>query len=235
MQFSEIIIAVFLGLILLVASIYLTHFSCQKYKKKKEVLAEGEYYYEEKSKKGLALNIVLYIYLSIAAFVFITNMVYRSSPYINNQYYVSVNSNSMAAPLSSNTYLVSNNLKNQIAQYDVAVFDKLENQEIKLYDIVLFKRDNKLIVHRVVEIVDENSCYVQGDNNPVRDEGVVNRNDLQGIYKKKLTFMSFVNYLGYTPGLYVSLAGVTYLIASSLTFEILNNKLDKKYKQTEEI
>ena len=234
MIFSEIIISVFLGVILLVASIYVTYFSFRDYKKKKEILAEGEYFYEEKSKKGLVINIILYSYFTIAAFIFATNMFYRTSPYLNKQYYVSVNSNSMAAPLSSNYYLANNNLTNQIAQYDVAVFDKLENQEIQQYDILLFKRGNKLIVHRVVEIIDENNYYVQGDNNKERDVDPVNKSDVKGIYKKKLGFMSFVNYLGYTPGFYVSIVGVTYLIGVSLVFEILNNKLDKQNQPVEE-
>ena len=234
MQFSEIIIAVFLGVILLVASIYKTYFSYTDYKKKKEIISEGEYYDDEPSKKGLVINILLYTYFGIAVFIFATNLVYRSSPYINHQYYVSVNSNSMSAPLSSNLYLKENKLTNQIAQYDVAIFDKLDNQEIELYDIILFKRENKLIVHRVVEIVDENSYYVQGDFNTQRDEQIVYKADVKGIYKKKLHFMSFVNYLGYTPGLYVSLVGVTYLIGVSLFFEIKNNQLKAKNKIPED-
>ena len=47
--------------------------------------------------------------------------------------------------------------------------------------------------------------------------------------------MSFVNYLGYTPGLYVSLVGVTYLIGVFLFFEIKNNQLKAKYKTSENI
>ena len=115
------------------------------------------------------------------------------------------------------------------------MFDKLEDQEIKLHDIILFKRENKLIVHRVVEIVDENSYYVQGDYNAKRDEQIVYKTDIKGIYKKKLGFMSFVNYLGYTPGLYVSLVGVTYLIGVSLFFEIKNNQLKVKNKIPEDM
>ena len=182
MVFAEIVIAVFLGVILLVASIYSTYFSYTDYKKKKAIIDEGGYYIEEKSKKGLIVNIVLFVYFGIALFIFGTNLTYRTSPYINNQIYVSVNTDSMAAPLSSNTYLKENKLTNQIAQYDVAVFDKLEDQEIKQYDILLFYRENRLIVHRVVEIVDENTYIVQGDNNSKRDEQPVSKSDVQGIY-----------------------------------------------------
>ncbi|MBR0295205.1 MAG: hypothetical protein IJQ67_04795 [Bacilli bacterium] len=133
----------------------------------------------------------------------------------------------MAAPLSSNTYLSKNKLTNQIAQYDIAVCQKYNNQELKLYDIILFKKDNKRIIHRIVEVVDDNTFITQGDNNPKRDDFTVQKDEIMGIYINSLVFMSFVNNLGYTPGFYVLFVGVTYDIGVILYFELKREKLKK--------
>ena len=226
MIFSEIIIAVFLGIIFLVICIYYTQSLYTSYHKNIELNNEGYVIENDEHKyKKIITNFLVIIYFGVSIFIFATNITYKTSPLFGDQYYVSVNSESMAAPLSTNTYLYTNNLKNQIAEYDVAVFDKLEDKEIKLYDILLFRRDDKLIVHRVVEIIDESHFYVQGDNNPKRDEQIVARNDVLGIYNKKLGLMSFVNYLGYTPGFYVAIVGMTYLTAISIYYEHKNNQL----------
>ena len=149
-------------------------------------------------------------------------------PVVNNQYYVSIATNSMSGKLSSNTYLEENDIKNGLFQYDIAAFDKLGDKEIKLYDIILFKQDNKLITHRVIELVGENQYKTQGDNNVLPDEWTVDRNNVLGIYNHTLKFMSFVNYISYTPGYYVTLVGIAYYIGATLTYEIKLEKLKKQ-------
>ena len=223
MEFAEIVIGVLLGVLVIVGSIYLTYFLYTSYKKRKELKEEGEEI-EIDSKKGKIAELLLLIYFGLSVFILATNITYRASPYINGQYYVSVNTTSMAAPLSTNTYLKSYDLKNQIKQYDIACFDKLEDQEIKLYDIILFKKDNKLIVHRIVEI-NEEGYITKGDNNKERDDWTVSRNEVLGIYDRTLHFMSAVNYLGYTPGFYVLIVGTTYCLGVLLFFEYKNKKL----------
>lgn len=223
MEFAEIIIGVLLGVLVIIGSIYLTYFLYTAYKKRKELKQEGEEI-EIDSKKSKIAEVLLFIYFGLSIFMLATNITYRTSPYINGQYYVSVNSTSMAAPLSSNAYLKANDLTNQIKQYDIVCFDKLENQDINLYDIILFKKDNKLIVHRIIEI-SEDGYITKGDNNEKRDDWVVNRNEILGIYKKTLHFMSMINYFGYTPGFYVLIVGATYCLGTILLFEYKNKKL----------
>ena len=138
----------------------------------------------------------------------------------------------MAAPLSSNTYLKEHQLTNQIHQYDIAVIKGLKEETINQYDIILFRQDNKLIVHRVIEVVDSQTYKTQGDNNASPDEWTVSTDDVLGIYSRSLTFLSFINYLGYTPGFYVAIVGVTYDLGIILFFEIRTNKLLKSFKTT---
>ena len=223
MGFAEITIGVLLGLLVIVGNIYLTYFHYTAYKKRKELKADGQEI-EIDNKKSKIAEILLLVYFGLSIFLLATNITYRTSHYINGNYYVSVNTTSMAAPLTSNTYLKDNNLTNQIKQYDVVEFKKLDNQNIELYDIILLKKDNKLIVHRVVDI-NEDGYITKGDNNTKKDDWVVNQGEVLGIYNRTLHFMSAVNYFGYTPGFYVLIVGATYCLGTLLLFEYKNKKL----------
>ncbi len=218
MLITEIIIAVLLGILVIVSSIYLTHFLYVSHKLAKERIASGDYYDEPSTKKKV-FTIILIGYFALSAGIFGINLFYRSSPYINNQYYVSIQTDSMSQALSTNVYLKNNNLTNQIAQYNIAIFDKLGEKNINKYDIILFKKDNRLIAHRVVEIKDNGDLITQGDKNPSRDDFVTSRNEVIGIYNHSLSFLSFINYLGYTPGFYIAMVGVTYDIGVILFFD----------------
>lgn len=228
MLIAEITIAVLLGVLFVIVAIYVTHFSITNFKLKKQRYENGDLYAEEKSVKEKVLTISLFTFFAISIFVFAINITYKFNPLINNQYCVSVNSTSMAATASGNTYLVTHDLNNQIAQYDVVAFDKYESQEIKQYDVILYRHENILITHRVISITEE-GYITRGDNNTENDKWTVTDNDIIGIYNHKLKFFSFVNYLGYTPGMYVLAIGTIYVLGTILLFDYKNEKLDKKY------
>lgn len=227
MLISEISIAVLIGLLVVVGAIYLTYFSYTTYKKNKNRSENGDEI-DEKSKKSKALTIALLVYFACSLFIFTTNVIYRFSPAISEKHYVSIKTDSMSQALSSNTYLKEHNLANQIAQYDIAVFKETKKEDIALYDIILFKNDNRLIAHRIVEINEDGKYITQGDKNKERDDFVTDYTDVVGKYSHSLVFMSFINYLGYTPGLYVGLVGVTYAIGVVLFFDYKNSQLIKE-------
>ncbi len=108
---------------------------------------------------------------------------------INDTSVVVIASGSMEKKNPENTYLIDNNLNNQIATYDVITIKKVNNPEdIKLYDIIAFKNNNNVtIVHRVVriDIVDNQYHFLtQGDAN--------NTDDSQSQYGNYLTFDKIV-------------------------------------------
>ena len=125
----------------------------------------------------------------------------------------------MSTKNRSNTYLYEHKLNNQIAIYDIAEIHTCEANEVSLYDVILFKKDNTLIIHRVVEVT-ATYFVTQGDSNTQKDDFVVTSDMIMGKYNKSLPFMSFNNYLFHTPGLYVLLVGVTFDIATLITYEI---------------
>ena len=191
-------------------------------------------YYEEPNIKGKVFSIALIAFFAFSLFCFTTNMVYKASPFVNGKYYVSVNSDSMSQAISSNNYLETNNLKNQIAQYNIAVVDPCDGSIVNQYDVILFKKNGNLIIHRVIEIDADGNFITKGDKNLVRDDWVVTKEEVIGKYSYSLVFMSFINYLGYTPGFYVALAGVTYDLGVILYFQIKKDKALKKYQNGQE-
>ena len=72
--------------------------------------------------------------------------------------------------------------------------DKLEEG-----NIIVYRNNEALTIHRVVSIVDVNNevrYFTKGDANPEIDEGYIHKNDIVGVVKLK------VKYIGY-PTLYV--------------------------------
>lgn len=231
MQTSEITIAVLLGIIIIVSSIYLVYFehdNCKKYLDFAKENHEERLPVIGKTPKIIG-GLLLGLLFAFSLFGFVTTLIYRTSPLIGNSYYISVVSDSMSSKNSKNTYLLENDLNNQIAQYDIAEVERCSSSMVNIYDVILYKKDNTLIIHRVIKINDDNTFVTRGDKNDANDEWVVTNDMFIGIYKKSLPFMSFINYLTYTPGFYILLGGTTFDIGVLLVYEIKRNNIKKKY------
>lgn len=67
---------------------------------------------------------------------------------------------------------------------DIILLKRIEGNQVKLDDVIQFKRDNVLISHRVIEIKesDEEIAYkTKGDNNSTFDSELVNPNQVKGV------------------------------------------------------
>ena len=116
-----------------------------------------------------------------------------------------VKSSSMATKNEKNTYLKENNLDNQIQTFDVIVTHHLPpEEELELYDIVVYKQDNMNVIHRIVGIEEPNEKHpdelhflLQGDAVEAPDRFPVRYNQMQGIYRgERIPFVgSFVLFL----------------------------------------
>jgi len=148
--------------------------------------------------------------------------------------YKVVRSESMQAKNENNTYLVENNLDNQISMYDLVTINKLPDEyDLKLYDIVVYQTvTNDLVIHRIVKIEEPNENHpdcrlftFQGDNVSTPDGKLVYYTQMKGIYSNyKIPYvgkivMFFQSYAGYL------CVGITvfYVIISPL----LEKKQDK--------
>lgn len=143
-----------------------------------------------KNIKFLKMRKLLLIILDIIIFVlFILLIIFK----INNINYFKlmvVKSSSMEIINENNTYLITNNLNNQINKYDLIYIDKLPSEEkLNLYDIIIYKdSSNNFIIHRIISIEyneDESTYYyeLKGDSNQYSDANKITYNDMIGIYK----------------------------------------------------
>ena len=114
-------------------------------------------------------------------------------------------SGSMSEKNKKNTYLYENNLNNQIAVSDMIFIEKLP-EKLNKYDIIVYRKDNHLIVHRLIEVKqDENGekhYILRGDANNKSDDPI-NREQMIGVYRgHKIPYLGFfVRFLQSIPGL----------------------------------
>ena len=84
----------------------------------------------------------------------------------------------------------SGSMTGVINKGDVVVFKQLGKYMPQENDILVFKKENKLIVHRVIEIIevndDEYVYYTKGDANPTPDGYPLERKDLVGLVKLRI-------------------------------------------------
>lgn len=87
--------------------------------------------------------------------------------------------------------IVSNSMVPVYRRGDAVVFEHLKSEEekeqLKVGDIIIFKKNNAYILHRIEEITYTeagNKKYItKGDNNKEKDEGFITEEDIIGIYK----------------------------------------------------
>ncbi len=102
-----------------------------------------------------------------------------------------VKSASMAKKNEKNTYLFTHDLNNQFNTHDLLFTYKAPAEEdLKLYDIVVYEVDDTLIVHRIVGIENPNSIHpdeyyflCQGDAVETPDRFPVRYSQIKGIYR----------------------------------------------------
>lgn len=117
--------------------------------------------------------------VGIALFMFVLALVALTSG-IFKYYFLTIGSGSM---------------EKELYVGDVVIVKKLNSKELKEIDvgtILVFRMQNKVIVHRVVEIKDDDGTLLirtKGDNNEENDNWVVTENNLIGTTKYKIPFI----------------------------------------------
>ena len=101
-----------------------------------------------------------------------------------------VRTSSMSVKNERNTYLEKNGLDDQIQTFDVVITHHLPAEEdLELYDIVVYEKNGTYIIHRIVGIEEPNENHpdcrhflLQGDAVLTPDEFPVLYEQMQGIY-----------------------------------------------------
>ena len=116
-----------------------------------------------------------------------------------------VKSGSMSYKYEENGYLYTNQLNDQIGTFDLIVVHPLPPEdELELYDIVVYEVNEKMIVHRIVGIEGPNAGHpedryflLQGDAVESPDKFPVRYAQMKGIYRgQHIPFVgSFISFL----------------------------------------
>ena len=188
------------------------------------------------SKLHIVMDVVSGVIIAFLLAIFITGLTYRinnDNLFIGNTTYMTILTSSMEEKNEDNDYLLTYDLNDQITQYSLIGIDKINNEDdIELYDILAYKHDDIVIVHRVVEIKEndkgETIYRLQGDSNP---------SSLS--YEKELTFDDFIGkYNGYQNyglgvtltyiksniGIIAILGAAIFLFLATYAEEMINNE-----------
>ncbi len=200
-----------------------------------------EYELNQKKNKRIASRIFdkavawFFILIFLALFAFSIFSSISTKVKIDNvpSFYV-VKSSSMSKKHPKNKYLVENNLNNQFSTFDlILTYNVPKEEELKLYDVVVYEVDDVLLIHRIVAIEEANEKHpaerwflCQGDNVETPDRFPVKYNQIRAIYKNQhLPFVgSFVSFMQSPAGWLC----VILVIGANIATPILEKKLQKE-------
>lgn len=102
-----------------------------------------------------------------------------------------VKSSSMATVNEKNTYIAQNGLTDRLQTFDIVVTRHLpEENDLQLYDIVVYLQDDAYVIHRIVGIEEPNEKHpdcryftLQGDAVAIPDKAPVLYCQMRGIYE----------------------------------------------------
>ena len=90
--------------------------------------------------------------------------------------------------------IASNSMEGELNKGDALIFEAYKKQNIEEGQIILFKKGDNTIVHRVVDIVNIDSqvrYYTKGDANEEIDDGYILRSDIVGIGLFKIPYIGY--------------------------------------------
>ena len=90
--------------------------------------------------------------------------------------------------------VASGSMAGEIDRGDIVVYEDYDNQTIEIGQVVLFNRNETLVIHRVVDIKKINGVYqyyTKGDANDSVDTGYVTKADLVGVTTMKIKYLGY--------------------------------------------
>ena len=235
----SIVVCVIVFVLLLIGYLY---YSLYRYKLQaiENGLEDNEIIKEYSAKNGFVnriTNIISFVFTMVIMLFFVASVVSAKS---DNLFPIKgvgtlqvVASGSMSVQHESNTYLAENNLTNQFDTFDIiGIQPKPRQSEIALYDVVVYKSSDKLIVHRIIATEQQNgqTYYVlRGDANNTDDIKPVGYDEIIGVYNNfRIPGAGiFVIFLQSTLG-YVSMG---LLLAFELIAPFFEKKIEKAIEE----
>lgn len=124
--------------------------------------------------------------------------------------------------------VLSGSMEPQYSVGDLIYVKKADVNTIKEGDVITFILNEELVVatHRVVEVDAENKhFYTKGDANDTQDAAPVHFNNVIGVPHFSIPYLGYVSdFIQHPPGTYITIAGVTLLIAAVFLPDLINRK-----------
>lgn len=150
-----------------------------------------------------------------------------------------VKSESMSKAHKNNDYIEENNLNDQFQMFDLIVTHPLPAEEdIELYDVIVYERDGNLIIHRVVYIAEPNEnvpeyrFYFRGDANKENDDEWVSYDQMRGIYRgKRIPFVgSFILFMQSPAGIICLILAIVGMFIMPIIDQRIEDVRDHRYR-----
>lgn len=90
--------------------------------------------------------------------------------------------------------VASDSMKNELSRGDVVVYEEYKGQTIQNGQVILFKKNGSIIIHRVVDIKKINGVYryyTKGDANNGVDTGYITNDDIVGVTTMKIKYIGY--------------------------------------------
>ena len=149
-------------------------------------------------------------------------------------------SGSMSYKHEKNTQLELYDVNDQIQMFDLIVLHELPpEEELELFDTVMYEVDDRLIVHRIVGIEEPNEKHpdqryflLQGDANDMADKFPVLYSQMRGIYRgQRVPFIgSFITFMQSPAGWLCVLLILFATIATPIVEHILEREKEKRWR-----
>jgi signal peptidase I len=138
-----------------------------------------DYLYEKKRKYALAQHSPLGVALTTILVVMMTGLIMLVSNVFQFGAYV----------------IATESMTGELNKGDIAVYERYDDGEIvEVGDVIVFKEQNKHVVHRVVDksnINGETRYYTKGDANSEMDLGYITDGDIKGVVVLKLPYFGY--------------------------------------------
>ena len=189
----------------------------------------------------IIFSLIYSLFVLFVVFIVGISISYRvnnETLFIGDSTYFTVKTESMASIHEDNDYILENNLEDQIPQYSLITIEKIEDiNDIEVYDILAFRVNDVVYVHRVIDIIfDNGDIYftLKGDANPTSllIETKVNVEQIIGIYNgNNSLFMGIaITYLQSEIGLIALFMSIAFLINVEIQEYSIDNTYEKRKK-----
>ncbi len=126
--------------------------------------------------------------------------------------------------------VLSGSMGNEILPGDLAIVKEIDTNKLKKNDIIAFKQDEIIVIHRIVDIIKEEEAtkYItKGDSNNAEDRGYVLPEQVEGLYQFKISELGNLAMFIQTPIGMVSCLSIP--LGLLLLVQMVNSYKNKQY------